>query len=242
LRRGATVTLLDVDEEAVRAAADVLGAHGTTHAVVCDMADCDAIYAAAARALEAMGGVDILVNNAGIVSAGPLAEVSEARHTLTFMVNTLGVTRMTRAILPSMMAQQRGHIVNVASAAGLTGVAMGTTYSASKWAVVGFSESLHYELRFQKQPIKVSTICPGYVDTGMFDGVRAPHLMPLLQPEEVVAKMVEAIEADRLMVTLPPLVHAVPALRGIIPASVRAYIADKLGVTRSMETWTGHGQ
>jgi len=242
LDRGATVAVLDIDKDGLDQTVAELGSRGDIRGWVCDMADLDAIYKSAEEVIADLGGIDVLINNAGIVSAGPITEVSEDKHTLTFMVNALGVARMSRAVLPSMIARGRGHIVNIASAAGLTGVALGATYSSSKWAVVGFSESLLYEMAHLGHPIKVTCVCPGYVDTGMFDGVKPPLLMPLLRPTTVVRHTMKAIEDDARMVTLPYMVSKVPLLRAVLPDRIQDFLANKLGVNRSMETWKGHGR
>ncbi|MFT7624663.1 MAG: all-trans-retinol dehydrogenase (NAD+) [Myxococcota bacterium] len=137
LARGARVALLDIDADALEATRAAREPGGHVVSRVCDMCDADDIYAAAEWAREGLGGMDILINNAGVVSGGALVDVSEEEHTRTWLVNSLGVARMTRAVLPGMIEQQRGHVVNMASASGLTGLALGTTYSGSKSAVVG---------------------------------------------------------------------------------------------------------
>jgi all-trans-retinol dehydrogenase (NAD+) len=238
--RGARVVLLDIDKDALEALAAQLGAGAK--AVVADMSRVDDIYRAAAEAEAAFSGIDILVNNAGVVAGGTLCDVSEERHTLTFMVNTLGVTRMTRAILPGMMQRRSGHIVNVSSASALVGVPKLTTYAASKWAVLGFSESLQQELADQGLPITVTSICPSYVNTGMFDGVKAPMLMPLLEPDEVVRAIITAIEKDTRLVMMPPAVNLVPWMRALLPERLRDFVLETIGINRSMSDWRGHGK
>ncbi len=240
LEDGARVALLDLDEETLEKTRAQLSAIGDVRAYTLDVSDGPSIYEVCERILSDMKGIDLLVNNAGIVTGGPLTEVSDERHTLTFAVNVLGVVRMTRALLPSMMERRQGHIVNIASAAGLTGVALQTTYSSSKWAVVGFSESLHYELRHLKHPIPVTCICPGYIDTGMFDGVEPPMLMPMLKPERVVERIMRAIRDDERQVMMPFVVGGVPLLRAALPGRVQDFITEKLGVSKSMEGWRGH--
>ncbi len=240
LSRGASVALLDIDQSGLDEATEALGRRGRVLSRVCDMQDVDAIYAAAEWAESDLGGVDILVNNAGVVSGGPLIDVTEEEHTRTWMVNALGVARMTRAVLPKMIRHGRGHVVNMGSASGLTGLALGTTYAASKWAVVGFSESLHSEMRHFGHPIVVTCVCPGYVDTGMFDGIKPPMLLPLLQPEKVVRATLTAIEEDQFLVTMPFIVGTVPLMRAVLPRRVLDVIAERLGVNKSMSGWRGH--
>ncbi len=239
-RRGAKLILVDRDRAGLDAAARAVERHTDCATVVADLTDVDAIYAAVREAEAAFGGVDLLINNAGYVKGGPLVEVEERDHTRTIELNVLGVTRMTRAVLPGMIARGHGHIVNIASAAGLTGVALQTTYSASKWAVVGFTEALAYELEALGHPIEVSCICPSFVNTGMFHGAKPPHLVPMLEPSDVANGIIDAIRHNKRLVALPKIIGVVPAVRGFFTARARGRIADLLGVNTSMKGWRGH--
>lgn len=241
-RRGARPVLWDLSEERL---ADVcgdleaLGADPLTATV--DVGDPEAVAAAADRLLARVGAVDILVNNAGVVSGKPLVELSTAEVERTFRVNALANLWTTKAFLPAMIAQNRGHVVTVASAAGLVGVARQTDYSASKHAAVGFDESLRVELARTAPGVRTTVICPYYVDTGMFDGVqtRFPLLLPILHEDDVVARTVSAIERDRARVVMPPLLYALPLLR-VLPARAFDRVMDLFGVNVSMDHFEGH--
>ena len=239
LEDGARVVLLDVDGAELDKTCKELSALGYVRGIRVDLTDGEALYEAAAEAEADLGGVDILVNNAGVVTGGPLAEVSDARHELTYAVNILAVVRMTRALLPGMLERGRGHVVNMASAAGLTAVPLQTTYCSSKWAAVGFSEALRAEMNHLGHPVKVTCVCPGYVDTGMFDGVKAPLTMPMLDPDDVVDSVIKAIRTEQRTVTMPLIVGAVPLMRAVMPGALVDRISDILGVNKSMETWRG---
>ena len=117
------------------------------HAFACDVSDREQVYARADEVRAAAGDVDVLVNNAGVVSGRPLLELSDEHIERTFAVNTLALFWTTKAFLPAMMARGSGHVVTVASAAGLIGTARETDYAASKFAAVGFNEALRQELR-----------------------------------------------------------------------------------------------
>ena len=242
LRRGGQVAMADVDAEGLEAAAAELRGLGmlTTH--VGNLATAEDPYRIVAEAEAALGGLDLVVNNAGVVTGGPLTEVSDARHQLTMDVNVMGVVRTTRAALPGLIARQRGHILNLASAASLTGVALQTTYCASKWAVLGFSEALRYELMqlYPKAPIHVTAVCPSFVDTGMFDGASPPRLVPMLKPETVVDRALRAVEKDARTIMLPATIRGVPVLRVLLPDRLVDFFSDKLGVNRAMQGWRGH--
>ncbi|UBH24085.1 SDR family oxidoreductase [Micrococcus porci] len=237
-RRGAAVVhVWDRDDAAARTVAAEVAALGARGEAACvDVTDTAAVEAAAARA-EA---VDVLVNNAGVVTGTPLLETTEEGIRRTFEVNALAGYWTTRALLPGMLERGRGAVVTVASAAGLVGVARQTDYSASKHAAVGFAESLRAELRRADAPVTSLVVCPFYISTGMFAGVRTkvPALLPILEPEAVAAQVVDAVEAGRERLVLPPAVQLIAPLRALpVPAFDR--VMDVLGVNRAMDGFTG---
>jgi all-trans-retinol dehydrogenase (NAD+) len=239
-RCGADVVVWDRDEAAALAVRDEVRAHGrrAEHAVV-DVTD-EARVAAAAEATQASGPVDVLVNNAGVVTGRRLLDADPAAIRRTFEVNTLALYWTTRAFLPGMAARDRGTVVTVASAAGLVGVARQTDYAASKAAAVGFTESLRAELRADGSHVRTLLVCPYYIDTGMFAGVRTkvPLLLPILHEGDVGERIVAAIASGRQQLLMPPLVHAVPMLRAL-PVPVFDAVADLFGINRSMDHFTG---
>ncbi|WP_072314370.1 SDR family oxidoreductase [Agrococcus sp. Marseille-P2731] len=239
-RKGAHVVIWDRDEAAARrVSSEVHGAGGRGTVVVVDLADADAIELAAAETLM-LGPVDVLVNNAGVVSGKPLTELTAAQIDLTMRVNAIAPMLVTRALLPAMRDAGRGRIVTVASAAGFIGVAGQTDYAASKFAAVGFMESLRAELRKQGSPITALTVAPYYIDTGMFEGVttRVPALLPILSQARVATQILGAIESRRALLALPPLVRLVPAIKAL-PTAVGDWVADALGVNEGMDGFRG---
>ena len=139
-----------------------------------------------------------------------------------------------------MIQRNSGHIVTVASAAGIIGVAKLADYSASKFAAVGFDEALRAELRKSAPGVKTTVICPFYIATGMFAGVhsRFPFLFPILSERYAVKQMVRAIEKGKPRLILPPSVIIVYFLR-IFPVPVLDWLADFFGINVSMEHFTG---
>jgi 3-oxoacyl-[acyl-carrier protein] reductase len=140
-----------------------------------------------------LGELGILVNNAGVLIARPIAELTLDDWDTTMAVNLRGLFLMTRAVLPAMRASGRGDIVNVASLSGKNGFAGGSAYAASKHAVVGFGRSLMLELR--KEGIRVITVCPGSVDTGMLrdQPMLRPDSARILRPEDVAETILQAL-------------------------------------------------
>ncbi len=243
-RRGAVPVVWDLDEARLGDVVEELDrvSGGRARGYACDVRDPVAVTAVADRVRREVGDPDVVVNNAGVVSGARLVDLTEEKIRRTFDVNVLGLYWVTKAFLPAMIAADRGHVVTVASAAGLVGVARQTDYSASKHAAVGFDESLRVELRQVAPGVRTTVVCPYYIDTGMFRGVRTrvPLLLPILQPGVVVTKIADAIESDRRMLVLPPLVRLLPVLR-VLPPRAFDRVMDLFGVNRSMDHFVGHG-
>lgn len=237
-RRGAArVIVWDLDADAgARVAVEARALGAQTEAARVDVTDAAAVAEAASKA----GAVDVVVNNAGVVTGASLLEASEAGIRRTYEVNALAPYWVTRAFLPGMLERDWGTVVTVASAAGLVGVARQTDYSASKHAAVGFTESLEAELRQRGSGVGTLTVCPFYISTGMFDGVRTriPALLPILEPEAVAEAVLDAVEDGRRRLLMPAAVHLIAPLRAL---PVRAFDAtmDLLGVNRTMDGFTG---
>jgi all-trans-retinol dehydrogenase (NAD+) len=240
---GAEIHLADRDLAAAEAVArTVASAGGRAAAWWLDVTDSAAILSFRARLLEAAGPPDVLVNNAGIVYGGAFLDVPLERHDATFRVNTLGVTAVTHALLGDLIGRPEAHLVNIASAAAFTGLPFGTTYAASKWAVLGFSESIRLELLEQgRRHVRVTTVCPGYVGTGMFQGARALRLTRILTPERVADLTVRAVLRNRELVMTPWVVALGPTLRGVLPRRMFDAVAALFGAQSSMADWKGRG-
>ncbi len=241
----AAVVLWDLDETALKATAAELEGQGTTiHADRVDVGDREAVAEAAQRARAAVGDPRIVFNNAGIVRGNAYfwetADAHEAE--LTMKVNALGPMFVAHEFLPAMVAA-RGEdcrLVNVASAAGLTPNPRMAAYCGSKWAAVGWSESVRLELEQAGHPhVKVTTVCPYYVKTGMFEGATSARLLPLLEPDDVVEKVWHAMKHGDAMVVMPKTVLLSEMAKGILPTGLRDRAAGLLGVHKSMESFTG---
>jgi all-trans-retinol dehydrogenase (NAD+) len=239
---GAAVTIWDLDEAGAKAAAAeaAAGGAGAVRAFACDVGDRDQVAARAAEVLAAQGSVDILVNNAGVVSGRPLLELSDEHIERTFRVNTLALFWTTKAFLPAMVTRGSGHIVTVASAAGLIGSPRETDYAASKFAAVGFTEALRMELKRSAPGVKTTVVRPFYIDTGMFAGVktRFPLLLPILKEGDVTERIVRAIQHDTPQVDMPWMVRTLPLMR-MLPVWAFDGLADFFGLTVAMDEFTG---
>ena len=207
---------------------------------VVDVADVDDIVRAAKKVKEAFGTIDILFNNAGIVVGKRFDEHDHRDITKTIDINVSGVMHVALEFLSGMIDQREGHIVNLASAAGLIPNPNMSVYASSKWAVVGWSESLRLEQEENNTGVIVTTVMPSYINTGMFDGVKAPLLTPIMEPDFVVDKIMKAVHNNEILVMEPFMTKTIPLLRGILPARAFDFIAGKIfGVYKTMENFKG---
>jgi len=152
-----------------------------------DVRDPAQVAQACDLALAELGGIDVLVNNAGLAHFGLIEELSPEQWDEMFDVNLKGAFLFCRALVPHMKKRRSGHIINIASVAGLVTFPRGAGYCASKWGMVALTETLIQELK--PYELKVSVICPGSVQTG-FGGT--PPRDYSLRPEDV-AEMVAAV-------------------------------------------------
>ena len=242
--RAAAVVLWDVDAAALeetRAALAVRG--GNVFAQVVDLASPTAIRAAAEKTRSEAGDPDIVINNAGIVRGKPFWEHDPERDIEPVIrINLLALMHVARAFLPAMIAGGReSRLLNVASASGLLSVPRMSVYTGSKWAVIGWSDSLRLELvRAGHRHVKVTTLIPGYIRTGMFAGARAPLLTPLLEPAHVVDRAWAAMKAGKPRLFLPWTVALGNALRGLLPLPIWDWLAGRVfKVYSSMDAFTG---
>ncbi|MGH9333390.1 MAG: SDR family oxidoreductase [Vicinamibacteria bacterium] len=237
-RRKGALVLWDLNREGLEKAAEEVGSRAVF--AVVDVSKREEVYEAARR-LDAP--VDIVINNAGVVSGKCLLDIPDESIERSFAVNTLPLFWTAKALLPGMIERGRGHFVTIASAAGLIGVPRLTDYCATKWAAVGFDESLRMELRKRAPAIRTTVVCPYYIRTGMFEGVqsRFPRLLPLLDEDRVARRILRAIEADERKLAMPPMVRTLPLMR-LLPVSWFDAIADFMGINASMDDFVGRNR
>lgn len=193
---GARVAIADVSEAGLTAAAAKLGPNATT--VVMDVSSSTSVREGIAVAADAMGGIDTVVNSAGVFEFGALADISEEEWDTMMGVNLKGVFLVCQAALPHLEKSARGRVVNVSSDAGKKGWPLLTAYSASKFGVVGLTESLAAELG--PKGITVNAVCPSTVpDTGMGAKVLSQKVELFGKPaDQVLAEGAEAYPLKRL--------------------------------------------
>ena len=241
-RAGALITLTDINEEQLEEARETLiedGAECTLFRM--DVTDYDSLAALREQILAEAGGLEILVNNAGIVQGGPFLEVPLERHLMTVRVNTEAVMAVTHAFLGDLVEADEAHLINIASASGFIGLPWGSSYAASKWGAIGFSESIRLELkRLDHRHVGVTTVCPSYVSTGMFEGVRQPLMTPFLTAEKLAKKVERAVRKNDPFVLEPAMVKIMPLLKAGLPTGASDALLDAFGASTSMKSWKGH--
>jgi all-trans-retinol dehydrogenase (NAD+) len=239
--RGGRVIAWDLNPGALKALEEEAGRRGVfIRGMVCDVSEKEAVYRQAAELTKEYGPVDVLVNNAGVVSGKSFLETPDEKLILTMRVNTLAHFWTGKAFLPSMIERNSGHMVTIASAAGLVGVRGLADYSASKFAVFGFDESLRMELRRLKSMVRTTVVCPFFINTGMFEGVKTkvPFIFPILKQEYVARRAVKAVLKNRKRLILPFTVGSVFFLR-LLPTGFFDAVSDFLGINGAMDEFTG---
>jgi len=205
-----------------------------------DISNTESVIETARKVKEDAGTIDILINNAGVVVGKNFVEHTHNDIAFTMSINADAMMHITLEFLPDMIKKGSGHIVNIASAAGYVGNPKMSVYSASKWAALGWSESLRIELEKTGKDLHVTTVTPYYINTGMFDGVKTNFLLPMLNPGKVTDAIIKAIKSNNLFVRKPFLIKLTPFVKGILPARAFDWFGGKfLGVYSTMNTFTG---
>jgi short-subunit dehydrogenase len=231
---GARVGLLARSTDELEEAKDELG--NRVAVATGDVTDRHHLEASLAELERALGAPTVLVNNAGVGAYAAVMEEDPGTFERLMAVNYLGTVHATRAVLPAMARRGHGHIVNIASVAGRVGAPFEAAYSASKFAVVGFSEALTAEVA--PLGIKVSLINPGPVTTRFTEarGVPFQRKVPRpIDPGTVASAVVDAVRADRFEQTLPRWLRSGSIVRALAPQLYRrGLLASTSGEARQL--------
>lgn len=209
--KGAAVVIGDIDEAAVEAAAGELGVTG----VRLDVTDRESFE----NFLAGAGDYDVLVNNAGIMPIGPVLEETDADARRCIDINVHGVMLGTKLALAKFVPEGRGHVINVASVAGVLPTPGLALYNASKAAAVAFTEATRLEVK--RHGVHVSAVLPSFTNTELISGMRSPRGQRNCEPEDIAAAIVSLIARPRPQVIVPA--RLAPQIRsmGLIPYAVR---------------------
>jgi NAD(P)-dependent dehydrogenase (short-subunit alcohol dehydrogenase family) len=240
----AAVVLWDSNEAALKeTAAELESRGGTVHYEAVDVASQTRVAEAAERVRADVGTIHVLFNNAGIVRGNGYFWESDPRDfLLTMEVNSVGPMLVAREFVASMIASGRQcRLVNIASSAGLNAIPRMAAYAASKWAAIGFSDSLRLELeQAGHEQVKVTTVCPTYINTGMFDGAKGILFTPMLKQQDVVDQTWAAMLEGEPFVVMPWTSKMNKVLTGVLPVRLRDIYLRRAGVYNSMDEFHGH--
>lgn len=240
LQRKANVVLWDINPEMLQKTVQELSSLGKVSSYIVDVSVKEQIKAAADKTKASSGTVHAIINNAGIVVGKYFHEHSESDIERSMLINALAPMYITQQFLPAMMAQNEGHVCNIASSAGLISNPRMSVYASSKWAAVGWSDSLRLEMQQMGKNIQVTSIMPYYINTGMFAGVKSR--IPILEPEAVAAKIIRSMEKGKIMVSTPSWIYTLVRMgQGFLSVRAFDWVAEKvLGIYHTMDTFTGH--
>jgi len=236
------MVLWDINKENLEFTTAELNSQGyNVFPYLVDVSDLEQVKTKAQEVKNEVGKVDILINNAGIVVGKYFHEHTHKDIDLSMNINTSALMHITLEFLNDMITNNEGHIVNIASAAGMVSNPKMSVYCASKWAAIGWSDSLRLELERIAKNVKVTTVTPYYISTGMFDGVKS-RIIPIVKPETAANKIVKAIQRNRVFIRMPGMVYLLPFVKGILPVRWFDFIIGKgFGVYKTMSEFKGHG-
>ncbi|XP_054841986.1 epidermal retinol dehydrogenase 2-like [Eublepharis macularius] len=242
---GAILVLWDIDEEHNKETAELAKRNGAlaVYTYKCDCSKPEEIYAVADQVKKEVGDVNILINNAGIVTGKNFLDIPDSKMVETLDVNFKAHFWTCKAFLPAMIACNHGHLVSISSEAGTVGANKLSDYCASKAAVIGFLESVAFELQAAgKKGIKTTIVCPYYVHTRLTVGVKTtrPCLLPILDAECAGRKIVDSILKEKFyLFTLP--VTTFSALKVFFPRKALFVLVQYLGIYNNMDDYIGYG-
>jgi NAD(P)-dependent dehydrogenase (short-subunit alcohol dehydrogenase family) len=213
IAQGARVAIGDIEASLAQRTAEELG--GGTIGLALDVTDRDSFDAFLTQVEEQLGPLDVLINNAGIMPIGPFVEETDATAKRMIDINLHGVIFGSKLALERFLPRGRGHLVQIASAAGKAGFPGGATYCATKHAVVGLSEAIRAEVRGTN--IGVSVVMPTVVNTELGSGLPTTRGIKHVQPEDVADAIVEALQTGRFDVFVPRSMAPVIRFTAVVP-------------------------
>ena len=242
------IILWDIQESQLRETVNLLKNKGANVAgTVVDLSQLESIkeVALATKSLPGFSGIDVLINNAGVISGNQFFWKLDEKKDIdvTMAINALAPMYVTLQFIKEMIADtaKEKRILNVASAAGLVSNPNMSVYAASKWAALGWSDSLRLELKKSGYShMRVTTFCPTYISTGMFAGAKSMLLMPIVTPESAVDTAWSAMKRGKAIVYKPFTVSLSGLVKGILPLPIWDWVAEHiLRIYNSMDNFTG---
>ncbi len=241
LEKGARMLIIwDINEAGIASTVKEYEKLGKVIGYKVDVSDSEQVKEMAQTTMAECGNVDIVINCAGIVTSNATFDKLTTREIeRTMSINAVAPMVIAQQFLPGMIERNHGHICNIASAAGMIANPKMSVYVASKWAVIGWSDSVRIELKQMKSKARFTTIAPYFINTGMFDGVKS-RIFPILKPEPTAKKILKAIERNRNFKGLPFGYHFIRFCQAVLPTSIFDYIfGEVVGIFHAMDNFTG---
>ena len=241
-RKGVNLALAARSKDELEEVADKARARGVKAiAVPTDVGNIDDQRELVARTREELGPVDLLINNAGLEITGYSHELEPERIASVMAVNLTGLIQLTTLVLPEMMERRRGHVCNMASAAGLIARPYATVYSATKHGVIGYSWSLRAEMI--DHGVEVTVVCPAYVSgVGMYatrmrarEKAQPPKGLKPVRPSKVTTETIKSIEANRAEVIIGPAVAKIAGVAHALSPDLAIKMGRRSGAHRFMK-------
>lgn len=241
LEKGArTFIIWDINITAIENVRKELAPYGRVKGYVVDVSDNEIVTLAYKKTVADCGDIDIVINCAGIITSNKTFDQMTSDEILrTMNINTIAPMFVASAVLPDMLKRNRGHICTIASAGGMLSNPKMSVYAASKWGVIGWSDSVRIELQDSRSDVHITTVAPYYINTGMFDGVKS-RIIPILKPEYVARRVIKGIERNRTFCGIPFGFHFIRFWQAILPTRVFDWLFGELfGIYHTMDDFTG---
>ena len=241
LEKGAKHLIIwDINPVSVQATKEELGRLGKVKGYIVDVSDNTMVNETYQQVLKDCGDVDILINNAGIITSNKTFDLQTEDEILrTMNINTIAPMFVARAVLPDMLKRNVGHLCTIASAGGMLSNPKMSVYAASKWGVIGWSDSVRIELQEMKSKVRMTTVAPYYINTGMFDGVKS-SIIPILKPEYVAKSVIRAIERNKIFKGIPFGFHFIRFWQTVLPVKTFDFFFGKVfGIYHAMDNFKG---
>lgn len=241
LEKGAKCFIIwDINAAGIEAACQELSPYGKVKGFVVNVGDNDIVSEMYKKTIQECGDIDILINCAGVITSNKTFDLQHEDEIIrTMQINTIAPMFVARAVLPDMLRRNVGHLCTIASAGGMLSNPKMSVYAASKWGVIGWSDSVRIELQQMKTKVRMTTVAPYYINTGMFNGVKS-RIIPILKPEYVARKVIRAIEKNKTFKGIPFGFHFIRFWQTVLPVKLFDFFFGKvIGIYTAMDNFTG---
>jgi len=240
--QGAVLFLLDKNESELKSLeAELIQQKVQVQTFVFDLTNLDELPKMFSELWESVKSFDYVVNNAGYVHGGSFIDSSWDEHHRTLKINLVACFQITQlSIRKAVEWQSPFHLIQIGSVSAFEGFPFAATYGATKAAVLNLTEAVRSELKAKNiQNILFSVICSGYIDTGMFDGVKPPMFTKLLNPQRLSHQILNTVRKRKFIYITPIAYRATLYVKALVPQFIWDFLVRAVGVHTGMDKWTG---